>query len=203
MPGVDTVVEGDNLLRYVLFSNGHDGNTKLHVLPTAIRVVCKNTQRMAIAGDLGVKHTGDMSGKMDNVKLHLSQYSQRFTMYREQAQSLTTKRIGSIDATEFIRSIFPAKSTKKGAQTRQDNIIAAIRKNVRNERNRVPANVGSMWELYNGITEYIDHDTTFQGEDDRAKAEKRFSRTIDGDLADKKDAIWNKILQLGNVPVLA
>ena len=71
IPGHDFVAEGDALLRYLLFTSGHDGKTGFLVTPTSTRVMCANTLRVAIEGKRALAHTGDVERKMKLMREYL------------------------------------------------------------------------------------------------------------------------------------
>ena len=62
------IIEGDQVVPYLVFSNSHDGSGSIKVAMTPVRVVCQNTLNLALSSAKRVWstiHVGDLAGKMD------------------------------------------------------------------------------------------------------------------------------------------
>lgn len=46
-------------------------------IPTSVRVVCANTLRVATSDMAGIRHTGDMTRKLDHARKYLSQFERQ------------------------------------------------------------------------------------------------------------------------------
>lgn len=185
MPSIDTIAEGDDTLRYVLFSTSHDGSQAIQAIPTSVRVVCANTLRVATAGNIGIRHTGDVAGKLEFAKQYLSQFDEKFTLFRDNARILATRQIIGNQAKDYINTLFPEVKEAGRAQTIREGKLSKIRANYRNDRQNIPSIKGSWWSLVNAVTELVDHGSTFKGKG-REKAENKMLSTIDGNGADFK-----------------
>ena len=90
MPGVDKIVDGDHILRYILLSLSHDGKEAITFGPTAVRVVCANTYSMAQAEgnqkELSIRHSGDIQEKLSRARNILGIASHQFSQYAEIGQ---------------------------------------------------------------------------------------------------------------------
>lgn len=67
----DFVVSGDAIAPYLVFMNSFDGTGAIKVAMTPVRVVCQNTLNLALSTasrTWSAKHTGDISGKMDDAR---------------------------------------------------------------------------------------------------------------------------------------
>ena len=196
MPSVDYVADGDAVKRYLLWLNNNDGKGGLFCIPTTVRVVCQNTARIAIHGQRGIRHTGDMDSKIREVSLMLSQYDQQFTNFVEEGRKLASMKFGSDAAREYIRKLFPDKDAegkplKDRAATTRERKVEEVRKALRNERQNMPSIKGTWWSLYNAVSEAVDHGDLFGVRGDKTqRAERSMMSKMDGAGADFKQQAW-------------
>lgn len=108
MPSVDEIAPGDVSNRYILFATSHDGSASLHAIPTSVRVVCANTLRVAIASDVGFRHSGNVQKKMDYARQYLSQFDEKFTLFRDKARRLAELQFTPEQARDYIEELFPS-----------------------------------------------------------------------------------------------
>jgi phage/plasmid-like protein (TIGR03299 family) len=190
MPSTDEIADGDTSNRYVLFQSSHDGSMNLRAIPTSVRVVCMNTLRIATQGIDGIRHSGDMSRKLDYMRKYLSQFDAKFTLFRDKARKLAATPIvwGTSIHTDSIRkyidTLFPPVREEGRAKTIRDGKVAAIRRNYRNDRQMLPSIRNTWWSLFNSVTELVDHgaEMRFKGEG-RERQENKFSNVVTGDGA--------------------
>jgi phage/plasmid-like protein (TIGR03299 family) len=91
-----TINGGDRQEPYVIFENCHDGTGAAAVYPTAVRVVCANTFRMAHkdkAKGLSIRHTGDVKDKIAAAQAALNIAVNDFAEYKEKAEYLYSKQL--------------------------------------------------------------------------------------------------------------
>jgi len=185
MPSVDQIAEGDDVRRYILFQTSHDGSSALHAIPTSVRVVCANTLRVAVASDVGFRHTGDVKSKLEFARRYLSQFDEKFTLFRDKARRLAETRWTPQQARDYIEALFPSVDQAGRAQTIRNRKVAAVRGALVNRRNSFPSIKGTWWALLNSVTESIDHDErrTYATQEAR---ETRLLSLTDGAGADFK-----------------
>jgi phage/plasmid-like protein (TIGR03299 family) len=102
MPSQDEIAPGDVSRRYILFSTTHDGSGSVHALPTSVRVVCANTLRIATASDCGFRHTGDVAKKLEFARQYLSQFDEKFTLFRDKARVLAQRHYSPQQSRDFM-----------------------------------------------------------------------------------------------------
>lgn len=197
LPTVDVIAEGDNTLRYVLFSTSHDGTAAIHAIPTATRVVCANTLRVATMNDVGIRHTGDVKSKLDFAQRYLSQFDSKFTLFRDNARTLATKQITPEGAKEYIQQLFPEVSEYGRARSIRENKVNEVRGNYRNSRQNMPSIKGSWWSLYNAVSESIDHSER-RNQSGRERAENKMMSTLDGTGAAFKSKAFELALSMAS-----
>lgn len=204
LPEVDQIAEGDTLQRYLLWLNNHDGLGAIHALTTSVRVVCQNTARIAVSGHKGIRHSGDISSKLDFTLKLLSQCDKSFTLYRDHAQKLAGKKYSSADAKQYIETLFPKplddqknEVIEGRSHSIRERKVTEVRNALRNERQNLPSIKGSWWSLYNAVSEAVDHGKVFtnRGATEHDRWSNRFTSTINGQAADFKDQAFDLALK--------
>lgn len=189
MPSVDQIAEGDDLQRYVLWLNSHDGTGALYCVPTSVRVVCSNTAALAIRGQRGIRHIGDMSAKLKQAHELLSQADEQFTGFRDKAQFLASRRYKPEQANEYIATLVPKPEQEGRAASIHERKVNEIRLAFKSERNQLPSIRGSWWSLYNAISEAVDHRRFFSFKGNRA--ENRMMSVLMGQGAEFKQRAFD------------
>ncbi len=199
LPSIDEIAPGDNSQRYILFSTSHDGSAAIHAIPTSVRVVCANTLRIATADDVGFRHTGNVQEKLEFARKYLSQFDEKFSLYRDKARILAERRYTPAQAEEYINTLFPAvaESDSKRGHAIRENKVELVRANFRNGRQRLPAIAGSFWALFNAVTESVDHPPK-STKLDAAGRETRMLSLVDGNGADFKARAFDVALQMAS-----
>lgn len=189
MPGVDTIAEGDDVLRYVLFATSHDGSHRLTATPTSVRVVCANTMAVAEQTELKLtfRHSGNMQSKLQFAQRYIAQFNERFDDFRDKAKLLASKKLTGTQARDYIEKLFPvAAPDAKRATTVRETKVAAIRQAYANERQKVGGIGGTWWSMFNAVTEYVDHVQNGYHGSQEQKAESKFINVTSGDAAEFK-----------------
>jgi phage/plasmid-like protein (TIGR03299 family) len=159
---IDPTGVNDQIARYLLVRNGHNGKVPITYANTNIRAVCKNTVIMGINGAERVfraRHTPNADYTIDDAQRVLeisTEWAKQFKITAEQMLAIPTpSSSGRID--KVLNSVFPEKT---GETDRQKNnrleVHALVRGIYGNSRNA--ANYGDNgWSLYNSVVEYLDH----------------------------------------------
>lgn len=153
----------DTVEAYWLLYNGHDGQTAVNIALTGIRPVCFNTVSMAIVdesavtgGAIKARHASNVLANVEAATKTLEKANERFAgmmaAYRKMAAvALTDARIE-----QFFKRTFPtidgaAWSTRRANQVEKMTQLAV---------SGVGNNGSTVWDLFNGATEYFDHAAT-------------------------------------------
>jgi phage/plasmid-like protein (TIGR03299 family) len=188
LPSVDTIAEGDILHRYCLWLNSHDGTGSIYAIPTSVRVVCANTAALAIKGQRGIKHVGDMAAKLKQAHELLAQADRQFKGFHEKAQVLASRRYSRVDARQYISTLLPSPDEVGRSLSIRERKVESIRSALRNERQNIRSIQGTWWSLYNAVTEAVDHGA-FYGWKSKGvqRAENRMASVMFGPAADFKN----------------
>jgi phage/plasmid-like protein (TIGR03299 family) len=156
------VVPGDQVEKYVLLSNSHDGTLAVRVGFTPVRVVCNNTLAMAHGSDasrlLRVKHTKNVVDNLAAIREVMDLADQQFAASAEQFQALARRDISRSDLDRYVRVVLGLPS-QKDQSTRAANIVNRVGTFFEAGRgNAMPRVRGTWWAAYNAITEYLSYE---------------------------------------------
>lgn len=195
MPSVDYVIDGDANKRYLMFSNSHDGSGSIIIQPTHVRVVCNNTHQIALRDkqfQVKIRHNGSMEEKLEIAKTYMSQFDERFTLFTEQGKHLASKSFSSDDVTSYLDQLFPAVKDASERQTKnRREKLDKLMDRMSSPANSLPGMRGTWWQVFNAVTESVDHFSNYKG-GALERAENRFSNITEGAGA----ALKNKAMEL-------
>jgi phage/plasmid-like protein (TIGR03299 family) len=154
-----TIVKGDDIEKYVLLSNSHDGTLAVRVGFTPIRVVCNNTLQIAHNDQasklIRVRHSGNIVQNLENLREVMNLANQQFEASAEQYRFLATKQINSLDLAKYVKLIFADPKSENGGERVLAQIIPLFEKGRGNDMIGVK---GSMWAAYNAVSEYLQYE---------------------------------------------
>ena len=172
-------INGDEVDKYMLLMNGHNGWLALKMFFTPIRVVCMNTLMAAAAGAQRIetfhaKHLGNISGKMEQAREILGMTMKFYSDFQEQANILARNQLpapafpkllaasfgttGSIRMEDIV-TLNDFGSTKK---INQMEMVQALYEGDGKGLDN-PTIKGTKWAAYNAIVEYVDYGRKFRG----------------------------------------
>jgi len=209
---------GDQVDRYGLFSNAHDGSRAFRVLPTSVRVVCNNTLTMALGAKrsgIAVRHTQGLADSIESARAALTAAITEGDQFREQVTGMVTRKLSKAELQAFFATVYcKANRTKVVVNPTTDAEARAFRKATKvvgdwveildDERNLVGDMGGSIWAALNAITQWSDHERTVrvtgslsQTDDDKAKAQeaRTYSNWL-GSSADFKAVAFKEALSV-------
>jgi len=158
------IVKGDEVSKFIMLSNSHDGTTSVRVGFTPIRIVCANTLAMAHNSKnsklLRLRHSSQLIKNLDEVRDIMNLANQEFETTAEKYKWLATRHISSADLVKYVKIILDVDTTKpeNDLPTRtKNNINKVIDLCIRGKGNSTPQTIGTYWAAYNGVTEYLNH----------------------------------------------
>lgn len=159
------VVQGDEIAKFALLSNSHDGKLAVHFGLTPIRVVCANTEAMARSHAesklIRVLHHRNVVSNVEKLRDILDVANQEFAATIEQYRFLASRQIVQKDLVKYVRILVNAKPEVADADlpTRTKNTIAAIQEKFEaGKGNSLPGVSGTYWAAYNSFTEYLNYE---------------------------------------------
>jgi phage/plasmid-like protein (TIGR03299 family) len=162
--------EGDEIQKFVLLSNSHDGSTSVRVGFTPIRVVCANTLSLAHADKAGsrlirVRHTRRLADNLDALQEVINLADQEFTATAEQYRRLRDRGINQNNLARYVRQVFRIESKQLNGQQRRI-LESVFRLFVEGRGADLPSAKGTLWGAYNAVTEYLGYERG-KGQDTR------------------------------------
>lgn len=158
------IVKGDEVAKFVLVSNSHDGSTAVRVGFTPIRVVCANTLALA-HGDkasklIRARHSKDVKNNLEKIREVMNVANAEFEATAEQFRRLASKNINQADLRKYLVEVFDMDTDKDGRpeSTRSKNILEEVVKLFETGKgNTLPGVAGTAWAAYNSVTEYLNY----------------------------------------------
>lgn len=124
------IVKGDEVAKFVLLSNSHDGTTAVRVGYTPIRVVCANTLAMAHSNAqsklIRIRHTSDVKKNVDSVRETMKIADEAFEATAEQYRFLANRSINENDLRKYVKLVFKLDENDSKVSTRSKNMLDAI-----------------------------------------------------------------------------
>lgn len=155
-----TVAPGDEVVKYLLLSHGHDGSLAVRVGFTPVRVVCNNTLTLAHSSKdsqlIRLKHSSGILTNLANVRDTIDAVNARFEATASIWRRLATHDINQADLRRYITRVLDAGDDPG---TRLRNIIARITELFEaGAGNATPYVSGTYWAALNAITEFTSHE---------------------------------------------
>lgn len=175
LPDYIQPVKGDLIEKYVLLTNSHDGSSPVIAKVTPVRVVCNNTLTLALKGDgqeVRVRHT---KGIVDNLTLAhetLGLINKVNSQVEEIFAKMAKVQMNTESAKAYFEMVFNVKKDEDGdSSTRSANMIQNVFELVESGKGTDIVGVrGSLYGMYNALTEYVDHHKTYRTKTDRTDA---------------------------------
>lgn len=151
------VAKDDAVNPYLLLSNSHDGSLAVWIQFTPIRVCCNNTLSFAlsqrkehreIGRALSIRHQGDIQAKLAKAKTALNFAKQEFSTTIEEYKLMADRQISQFDLDLYLSEVL---------QTDTPQSTRAYPQIVANFENGRGNNGSTLWDAYNGVTEWLDH----------------------------------------------
>ncbi len=170
---IDPAGVADEIKRYLLVSTSHDGSQAITFAQTDVRVVCANTERMAIDGARSVftaRHTPNLDSRMREAQKVLEISTKWAEAFKAEAEALLSvpMTVERLEHEVIDRMWKPEDADTDRKKANRAEIVGAIRALYAGPNNvqRVGENG---WAAYNAFTEYLDH---YSGGDDLDRREK-------------------------------
>ena len=144
---------------YLIASNSHDGTSAFRLLVSPVRVVCANTQALAIRkaqATFSIRHTSGARGNIAQAREALGLTFKYAEAFEVEAQKLIEQELTDAQFRHIVGTLWVSESDSKRSHT----ITAHRTEALRDLFNAAPTNAnirGTRWAGYQAITEYLDH----------------------------------------------
>lgn len=159
--------------RYIVLVNSHDGSSALQMYWTPVRVVCMNTLRMSQAHKLSptfyTRHTLNVMSKIDTAKVVLGLADSYYAEWLEQANILAKKKLTDDQALQIVTHAFGQDGNEEiypPIRKEMEKVLALRFEGVGQDNSLVQ---GTAWQVYNAVVEYSDYYKVPRSKDESAR----------------------------------
>jgi len=159
---------------YLIALNSHDGTSAFRLLVSPVRVVCANTQALALRraqSSFSIRHTSGAKGNIAQAREALGLTFKYAEVFEREAEAMIQASLTDAQFEQIIGKLWTTESESKRSAT-----ITANRADVLTGLfSDAPTNAsirGTRWAGYQAITEYLDHFAPVAGGTDTARAER-------------------------------
>jgi phage/plasmid-like protein (TIGR03299 family) len=157
-------IAGDEVGRYLLLANTHDGSGTLRILITPIRIACRNTLTMALraANGITIRHTFAAQSKVQEA-INIIEHANRFyDEFGVAARTLHRRQMTTGAMRDYAEKVFPivGEALRPSARLEgtRDRVIDLFETGQGHFAIR-----GTAWAAYNAVAEYVDHHRATRG----------------------------------------
>lgn len=203
--------EGDPVNFYGMVRANHDGKCSVQIATTPVRVVCANTLAMALSDGStsvrAIRHTRNAGSKLvaEAKALWGGVYADALDMTAAFARMRRTEITSSqLDIIAKIVAPDPAPLAPDASDRSRALYASAIEK-ARSARMTITAMIYkgtgvdgtlSAWNVFNAVTESIDHAGVGRASRGAAKSEPLVAQLPGGAIASLKHNVWNTLLTI-------
>jgi phage/plasmid-like protein (TIGR03299 family) len=197
-----TRVGNDEQKNYLMFSTGHDGSASYRFGLVNTRVVCWNTFQAALSEALSrlftVRHTANAKSRVEQAQQALQGLKDSVQGVEAKLNFLAGRKVTRESAMAIFDRLFPrTEKVDDGGRkvlessTKRNNVLANILSIYDdNDGNAYPEQRGSMYNLFNAVTNYTDHA--------RGNQDTRSESALFGSGARLKNTAMEVILEQAN-----
>lgn len=181
------IIQGEQILPYLVFSNTHDGSGAIKIAMTPIRVVCNNTLNLALDTAKrcwSINHTGDISAKLEDARETLFMAEDYMSELGKGFEELSRKKVSDAAVEEFIKELLPIADD--ATSTMEKNVMR-LRNDIRKRFFYAPDLQGvrkNGYRFINAVSDFATHAAPIR----RTKnyQENLFNKTMEGNpITDK------------------
>lgn len=172
MPRTMRLGDADDIDLYIVVLNSHDGSSALRVLVSPVRVVCANTQSMALRSaraSYSIRHTKSGRIKVDEVRRKLGLLWDYCDAFETEAGRLASAGLSTLQFREVIGQLWPYDPNTASTRTANNHRRRSSElMRLWTEADTQAAIRGTRWAGLQAITEYLDHYSPAKNADVRA-----------------------------------
>ena len=151
------VVKDDPVQAYLLLSNPHTGNGAARILFTPTRVVCWNTLRAAenrAKTSVKIVHSKNLMNSLTAVQEAVDVANNTFAFTLEHYRAMARKDISVEGLKNYVRKVLEVPDEAPDMPRAWEGIEAAFDAGPGAD---IPGVNGTVWNAYNSVTHWIDH----------------------------------------------
>jgi len=195
------VTDGDEVERYLILCNGHDGSLAFRAFWSPIRVVCANTLNAALSGvkdGVVFYHFLNVGKRIDEARSILRIANQYYDDLATKFQAMLAASINEKEFKLYLDEVFPMTAEETPAGKLVQKTRDQVTTNFHYGRGADVAG-RTAWGAYNAVTEYVCHQKRQLKADESTKADRRFENILLGNGKDLQQKAFDKALELAGV----
>ena len=150
------IAQADPVDPYILLVKGNDGRKGIAMRPTAVRVVCANTLRVAMSvkdeAEINVPHTRNVRDHLGFMATAIENTRSNFTNAAEAYRRMAAKKLREEEMEALLEALIP--NPEKNASHAEK-----LRTAIMGHAAESPGCSGeSAWDLFNGVTWHVTHE---------------------------------------------
>ncbi len=163
-------VKGDEIKRYLILMNSHDGSLALQMFFSPVRVVCMNTLRMALADASNSFYCRHTQGALDRIQAAREILGLATRFYRDwlgEARNLATLMLPAPKMPLLLKAAFnqPDSIRMEDVYNPTKIEMQKVKELVEVDRKEFPKELhGTAWEAYNAVAKYTDYYREYRSE---------------------------------------
>ena len=156
----------DEVARYLLLANSHDGSGTLRILLTPIRVICRNTLQAALRSDAGmtIRHTVTADAKVKMAIQAIEQAGRFYGEFADAANALYRRSMTLGAMRDYTARVFPVTGDEGKVSARLEGVRDRVIDLFENGKGHYAIR-GTAWAAYNAVAEYTDHFRATRGDE--------------------------------------
>ena len=181
------IIQGGQVIPYLVFSNTHDGSGAIKIAMTPVRVVCNNTLNLALDSASriwSVHHTGDIAAKMEDTKETIYRAEEYMSGLGKAFDTLSKKKLTDAAVKEYISLLLPvaddvSETAEKNVLRQREDIM--MRYKYAPDLKDIPQNG---YRFINAVSDFATHSRPLR--ETRNYRETLFNKTMEGNLVTDK-----------------
>lgn len=175
------IINGDEIIPYLVFMNSHDGAGAMKAAMTPIRVVCQNTLNLALTTakrSWSANHVGDIRGKLEDARMTLFFADCYMAELGKAIDALNHKKLSDHQIYEYIDELFPLVENATPLQRKN---ILRLKEEVKSRYFEAPdlKNVEKNgYRFINAVSDFATHAKPLKERSNYR--ETLFSKTVEG-----------------------
>lgn len=171
----------DNLDRYIVLSNTHDGSRSLEAFITTIRVVCNNTlaaARNSASCRFRIRHTKNIKDRVADAQQVLGLEHKLIAAFSNKAVQFVNIPMTKDTTVDFLANMYfnkeelailgQTEDISKSVSTRKYNLITDVYGHIMYGPGQdMSTTKGTLWGVYNGIASYYQNGKSYKSFDEK------------------------------------
>lgn len=167
------IVPGDEIVKYLLLGNGHDGGTALFIAFTPLRVWCANMfprlKRDKSTQLIRLRHSMSVKVHLDRLRDTINFANAEFNATAEQYRKLCNHTINKADLEKYVKVLFcdakeqakPLADLPTRTRNRLEEIMSLVDTGIGLQGPKVR---GTYYAAFNAVNQYLNYDASRNAE---------------------------------------